>query len=497
MIHLDDITVSLPPGHPRAKTVLQGIKLTIEDGEWIAVTGPNGSGKSTLLKTIAGVCPVSSGRRRVAARAMGSIDAEPGAERTAGPIGCEPKGTRAAVAGKSRSASSGIGLLLQEPDNQFVSSSVRNELLLSVELSLGVEERARRFAEAVERFSLAALLDRNPHRISGGEKQRLALATVWLADPGVILLDEPVSYLDPEERERCVAFVRELNRRGATVVWATPGGDDLREATRVVYLEDGRVRFDGPVKKFEEEARVKEFDVLSPGAGELPVTAGRRPAPGDAVVSMRSLSFSYDGAEVIRAANGVVRAGEVIGVAGNNGAGKSTLLSIMAGVLEPSRGTIERKYARAVEKQSGQAEQCVFYLFQSPERLFFAESVLEEVAFGLTSLGVPRREIDERAAEALMRVGLDPGLFLDRSPFSLSLGEMRRLAFAITFALSPKLLFLDEPTSCLDRAGRGVLADLVDALRSRGGTVVVASHDVPYLRAATDRVLTIENGVLR
>jgi len=139
----------------------------------------------------------------------------------------------------------------------------------------------------------------------------------------------------------------------------------------------------------------------------------------------------------------------------------------------------------------------VFYLFQSPERLFFAESVLEEVAFGLTSLGVPRREIDERAAEALMRVGLDPGLFLDRSPFSLSLGEMRRLAFAITFALSPKLLFLDEPVSCLDRAGRGVLADLVDALRSRGGTVVVASHDVPYLRAATDRVLTIENGVLR
>jgi energy-coupling factor transport system ATP-binding protein len=457
MIQLEDITVSLPPGHSRARAVLSGVTLAIDDGEWIAVTGSNGSGKSTLLRTIAGVCPVSSGRIRTAER---------------------------------------VGLLLQEPDNQFVSSTVRNELLLAVELAADPRARAARFSEAVERFSLAALLGRNPHRISGGEKQRLALALVWLAEPRVVLLDEPLSYLDSEESARCAAFVLELHREGVTVVWATPGGSDLREATRVVYLENGRVVFDGPAKTFEDEARTKQFDVLAAEETFAAPAPAVRTAPGESVVSMRSVSFAYDGAEVIGGANADIREREIVGIAGKNGAGKSTLLSIMAGVLEPSRGTIERRYARPVAKGVGQAEQCVFYLFQSPERLFFAETVLEEVAFGLRSLGVPHREVGERVADALARAGLDPRLFLDRMPFSLSLGEMRRVAFAISYALAPKLLLLDEPASCLDRAGRAVLADLVATLRSRGSTVVTASHDARYLRATTDRTLTIENGAL-
>lgn len=457
MIELDGISVSLPARSPRAKTILDRVSLAIRDGEWVAVAGPNGSGKSTLLAAIAGVCPVSSGRARTDGRA---------------------------------------GLLLQEPDNQFLSSSVRNELLLSMDPSIDGRVRDERFSDAVERFALGSFLDRNPHRISGGEKQRLALATVWLADPRVVLLDEPLSYLDPEESAKCVAFVRDLHRRGVTVVWATPGGDDLREADRVVYLEQGRVRFDGPVDDFEAEARARGFDIIAPGEGE-PTAPGERPAAGGAVVSMRSVSFGYGEHEVIRGASADVLEREVLGIAGKNGAGKSTLLSLASGVLDPSRGTIERRYMRAVSKGSeGAAEQNVFYLFQSPERLFFAESVLEEVAFGLTSLGVPRGEIGKRAADALERVGLDPSVFLDRSPFSLSLGEMRRAAFAMTWALSPKVLFLDEPASCLDRAGRAVLADLIASLRSRGGTIVAASHDARYLRAATDRILTIENGVI-
>jgi len=456
MIELDGITVSLPARSPRAKTILDSISLAIRDGEWVAVTGPNGSGKSTLLAAMAGVCPVSAGRLRTEGK---------------------------------------VGLLLQEPDNQFVSSSVRNELLLSMDPSLDRRAREARLTEAAERFSLGAFLERNPHRISGGEKQRLALATVWLAEPRVVLLDEPVSYLDPEETARTVAFVRDLHRDGVTVVWATPGGEDLREASRVIYLEQGRVLFDGSVERFEEEARARGFDVLPAGECE-PASARERPAAGGAVVSLRSVSFGYGDHEVIRGADADILEREVLGIAGKNGAGKSTLLSLASGVLEPSRGTVERRYARAVTRKPGGAEQNVFYLFQSPERLFFAESVLEEVAFGLSSLGVPRVESEGRAAEALTLAGLDPGEFLDRSPFSLSLGEMRRAAFAMAYALSPKVLFLDEPASCLDRAGRAVLAGLVAALRSRGSTIVTASHDARYLRATTDRVLTIREGGL-
>jgi energy-coupling factor transport system ATP-binding protein len=455
MIELDGISVSLPARGARAKTILDNISLSVRDGEWVAVTGPNGSGKSTLLAAIGGVCPVASGRLRAEGR---------------------------------------VGIVLQEPDNQFVASSVRNELLIGMDPSLDGRAREARSAEAVDRFSLGSILDRNPHRISGGEKQRLALATVWLAEPRILLLDEPVSYLDPEETARCVAFVRSLHRSGVTVVWATPGGSDLREAERVVYLERGRVTYDGPPDAFEREARAGKYESLDPDEEEKREPR-ERPAPGGAVVALREASFGYDGARVLREASAEILEREVLGIAGKNGAGKSTLLSLASGVLEPSSGTIERRYARAVSRtRGGVAEQNVFYLFQSPERLFFAESVLEEIAFGLASLGVARGEIAGRASEALSLVGLDPGVFLDRLPFSLSLGEMRRVAFAMAYALSPKVLFLDEPASCLDRAGRAVLFDLVSALRARGSTVVTASHDARYLRATADRVLTIKNG---
>jgi energy-coupling factor transport system ATP-binding protein len=456
MIELVDVTVDLPPGSPQARTVLKNITLRIEDGEWVAVTGANGSGKSTLLMTLSGLCRPASGRLRI-------------------------DGARPA------------GLLLQEPDNQFVAQSIRTELALSLNPSLDARTRRDRIDAAVERFSMGPLLDRNPHRISGGEKQRLALATVWLQDPRLILLDEPAAYLDPEEKARSVAFVRELNREGMTVVWATPGGDDLLEAKRVLYLSGGQLAFDGAAPDFAEAARARGLDVVLPGEIALPPRGSGAFAPGEQVISMRSLAFSYGDLRVFDGLSGEVRESEIVGIAGRNGAGKSTLLSLMGGVFEPSGGSIERRYEKAVSRRGGRGTQQIFYLFQSPERLFFAETVSDEVAFGLASLGVPRGDIGGRVSKALAAVGLDPAVFLERSPFSLSLGEMRRLAFAMAIALEPKLLLLDEPASCLDRAGRRVLVELAGGLASRGGSVVVASHDVAGLREMADRCLMIDD----
>ncbi len=459
MIELENVSVELPPGRPQASTVLRNITLAIADGEWLAVTGPNGSGKSTLLRALAGLFRPSSGRVRSGGAAS-------------------------------------VGLLLQEPDNQFVAQSVRTELTLSLDPSLDGRARRERVDAGIERFELDRLLDRNPHRISGGEKQRLALATIWLSDPEVILLDEPASYLDEEERARSVAFVRELNREGVTVVWATPGGADLLEAGRVVYLSGGEIAFDGAPAEFTEAARANGFDVLLPGADAPPARERDADPPGEPVISMTSLAFSYGDLPVLHDVSGELREGEAVGIAGKNGSGKSTLLSIMGGILDPSGGSIERRYEKAVSRIAGRRVQQVFYLFQSPERLFFAETVLEEVAFGLASLGVPRSEIPKRASRALAGVGLDPGTFLARSPVSLSLGEMRRLAFALASALEPKLLLLDEPASCLDRAGHEVLHGIVEETRSRRGTVVIASHDRSHLLAVTDRRLTIVSGTL-
>ncbi len=182
-----------------------------------------------------------------------------------------------------------------------------------------------------------------------------------------------------------------------------------------------------------------------------------------------------------------VRAGECLGVAGANGAGKSTLLLLAGGALQPARGRVERRAA-------GPGGEGVLYLPQNPERLFFTESVRDEIAFGLRRRGQSRQDASARADDALRAVDLDPAVFAERSPFQLSVGEMRRVALAIAESLAPRLLLLDEPASGLDAAGRRVLADLIAARTAAGAAVVLASHDPKDLLGVCDRVVTIGNG---
>jgi energy-coupling factor transporter ATP-binding protein EcfA2 len=505
MIALRDVSVTLPPGSRDPKTVLQSVSMEITSGEWVALLGPNGSGKTTLLHTIAGLIPASSGR-------VESV----GVSREAG-----------------RTPS--VSLLLQEPDNQFVTSCVRHELLLSVPAGLTREDTNRRVEQAVERFGLAAFTGRNPHRLSGGEKQRLALATVWLQDPDVLLLDEPTAYLDDEAAVLCREFAEEARRAGVTIVWATPGGGELLHADRIFGLDGGRMRFTGtldrlyawapgaayeyvrpPVRALAEEIADSMAD--SETAGRLLATAGESttglaeritatlPAAAsgvqgagaaaekrgevDTVVRFSGVGFGYDGTPVIRGLELSVGRGVCVGLAGRNGAGKSTVLGLASGVYAPSAGTVDRLYARIAERE----RQNVFYLFQNPERLFFAETVSEELLFGLERLGLPRDERERRSAGSLEAVGLDPASFLDRAPLTLSLGEMRRVAFAIALSLDPEFLLLDEPTSCLDPGGRSVLERILGDRRNRGKTTLVASHDASFLAGVCDRMVWLRDG---
>ena len=448
MITLRDATVTYGD---ESRPALDGVSLRVERGDWIGVVGDNGSGKTTLLAAIAGVTPLARGAR----------ESDP----------------------EVRTA-----LLLQEPDNQFVATTVRHELALSVPADVAEPARGARVTEAIARFELDRLLDRNPHRLSGGEKQRLACATVWLEDPHVLLLDEPLAYLDAAARARVVGFVREMNARGVAVVWTTLDEDDLALARRVVTLEHGRL-FDGgtrppsdanPQRAIDNRARgpEREREVVSPQRGL---------AAFDPVVRFESVAFAYHDVPVFSSVDLAVMAGECLGVTGANGAGKSTLLLLAGGALSPTRGRVERRAA-------GTGRDGVLYLPQNPERLFFAESVRDEIAFGLRRRGLAHEGASSRADDALRAVGLDPAVFAGRSPFQLSAGEMRRVALAIAESLAPQLLLLDEPASGLDTVGRRVLADLIAARAAAGAAVILASHDSKDLSGLCDRLVTIENG---
>ncbi len=501
MITLRDVSVTFSDHNSTRTNALENISIDIAAGEWISLIGPNGSGKTTLLHAVAGLVQPSAGEIEYAS-------------------GGRPR----------------VALLFQDPDNQFVTTSVGSELGLSPPAGLTAEENSRLVASAVDRFDLAHLTGRNPHRLSGGEKQRLALATVWLQAPEVLLLDEPSAYLDPEGAVMCRDFVAEMCDGGTTVLWATPGGDEITGAGRIVCLDSGRIVFAGPLEELIGWSQVSDFDFVKPplwdiaervneavggalsgdkintrvvsspealaariaevvgsvGEDDAPDFQGESPAgqETDSVVELKSVDFGYDGNPVLKNVDFRLDTTECVGLAGPNGAGKSSLLGLLAGVHKPTAGSFEYKFKNITDG----SRQNIFYLFQSPEQLFFAESVAEEISFGLERLGLAAEERKRRSAEALGRVGLDPAVYLPREPLTLSPGEMRRVAFAIALALEPAFLLLDEPSSCLDPAGRRILDSVISDRRESGKTTVVASHDVSFLTEVCDRVVWLRDG---
>ncbi|NIM19991.1 MAG: ATP-binding cassette domain-containing protein [Candidatus Latescibacteria bacterium] len=529
MISLENVTVSLPRGKPQAKTILKDITLSIETGERVLILGGNGSGKTTLLQAVAGLIPLDSGTVTFS-RCEESCSEYP--------------------------ATPSIALLLQEPDNQFVASSVRNELLLSAKsgMKLHGPNRGDAIRNAIEMFELEGILDRNPHRLSGGEKQRLAFATVWLAAPDILLLDEPTSYLDRRSRKRCYEFVESLNAGGVTILWAAPGGEDLVQSDMTVWIDKGKLRYvgssnhlfsqehdclstlippplvalssslsrelgsrdrfrervsnqRGTLMKWNGRLRIqtiaKELIDLVDSAHEIKADGSmkyekirpgphlsRASKPDQEVLAFENASFAYDTCEAIHGATFQIPSGQCMGVCGPNGSGKSTILSLASGVLEPTSGRVRRLGMGELDA----GEKRIFHLFQSPERMFFAETVFEELAFGLKYLFGEKDRMDDIVSHALSQSGLTPQSVLDRSPFSLSFGEMRRLAFAVCVSLRPKLLLLDEPTACLDVPGKEVLRGILDRFLSKGGTALVASHDVDFLCEICGRLVYLDQG---
>jgi energy-coupling factor transporter ATP-binding protein EcfA2 len=197
------------------------------------------------------------------------------------------------------------------------------------------------------------------------------------------------------------------------------------------------------------------------------------------------VAFDYDGRAVFDGLDLSVGRGECLGVTGANGTGKSTLLLLAGGALAPGGGRVWREPSPP-GRGGG-----VFFMPQSPERMFFAESVLEELSFGLRRLGITGDEAERRAESAIDAVGLDPARVLARQPFDLSYGEMRRVAFAVAGVLEPSLLLLDEPTACLDPDGVTLFYRLLARYRRAGTTVIIASHD-PRAIAACDRVVSLD-----
>lgn len=491
MITFEGVTYA----YPETQTpVLDDLHLEIREGDFVLVVGPSGSGKSTLLRCLNGLVPHFYG---------GEIG---GAIRVAGrdPIRSQP-----------RQMSSAVGFVFQDPESQFVMDTVENELAFGMENhNLPQTLMRKRVEEVLDQLNIVDLRDRRISTLSGGEKQRVAIASVLTLQPQILVLDEPTSQLDPQAAEEVLTALRRLNLDlGLTIVLSEHRLERVVQyADRMVYLPAAG---EAPIQGVPEEV-LRRTDLVPPlvalgkalGWSPLPFTikeARRKardlalePPPamdkeaaasdGPLDVVVRDLWFAYDGQMVLRGLDLEIRRGECVAIMGRNGSGKTTLLKHLVGMLEPERGSVRVRDMDTAHTPLEEIIRVVGYVPQNPDALLFAETVEEEVAFTRRNHDLPL----QGSRELLRKLGLAE--VARRYPRDLSVGERQRVALASILAAEPDIILLDEPTRGLDYAQKEALGDYLRRERAAGHTVLLSTHDVELVASAVDRVLILGEG---
>ena len=405
-----------------------------------------------------------------------------------------------------------MGLVFQDPDSQLVMERVEDDIAFGLE-SRGWSPAAMRarVPEALAEVGLEGLERRRTGRLSGGQQQRLALAGALAPGPGILVLDEPTANLDPPAARAFAARLAALRQaRSVTIVLVEHRVDIAWGLADVVLAlgPDGHPIDVGPPADVLARSRDRLLaagawlpDEVSPGAGGGSTGAGRDdgtgrdapaaldPATTSAVVTARGLSFAYDdGVDVVRAVDLALVSGERVALVGTNGSGKSTLARLLVGLLRPGTGEVRLSGLDPALLPPARLARHAAYVFQDPEQQFVTLRVRDEVMLGLDEAG--RRE-----AEALMdRIDLPLGAFGDRSPYTLSGGEQRRLSLATALVRHPAVLVLDEPTFGQDRRGHEALVEILAERVDAGAAVLAATHDERFIAAFARRIVRLEAG---
>jgi energy-coupling factor transport system ATP-binding protein len=434
----DRLTFTYPEAGAPA---LRNVSLEIESGEVVAVLGPSGSGKSTLLRAFAGLVPHFHG-----GRFEGCVEIAGRDTRTVRPA--ELAGTVASV--------------FQDPEEQIVLSQVIREVAFGLEnVGTAPEKILVRAREALAAVGSEHLADRAVAELSGGELQRVCLASAVALRPKLLLLDEPTSQLDPAAAEAFLEHVAGLDI--AVLVSDHRPRRILEHADRVLFLDGGRVLVDAVMPAAVDWLRENRPIWLGLS------TNGRATGQSERVCRLNGVQFAYRaGPPVVDHVDLELRRGEIVALAGANGTGKTTIAKLAAGLLAPDSGTVELRGRAAM-------------LLQDPTRYCIRERADEEVAVGVQGDRA-------RARAALATLGL-AGMEA-RHPRDLSSGERERLALASVLVIDPDLLVLDEPTRGVDPQRKAELAELLHAGAARRATLVV-THDEDFARAVADRSITI------
>ena len=387
-----------------------------------------------------------------------------------------------------------VGVVFQDPSAQLVMERVEDDVAFGLENRQWPRDEMRaRVPDALAAVGLAGFEHRRSRHLSGGEQQRLALAGVMAARPGVLVLDEPTANLDPAGTAAFFERIRALREERSTTIvliehrvehaWpladvilalgASGGPIDSGPAGEVTERSAAAMHDAGIWLPADVEARVA--GVAAPQAD---VPRDRAQTVGAEVVRATDVRFAFDRRTepVVRDITMRAAAGERIALVGPNGSGKTTLARLLVGLLRPDAGAIELLGADPSRLPPRALAERAAYVFQEPERQFLADRVADEVRLGLH--GSALDDVDP----LMERLGLPLVAFGDRSPYRLSGGEQRRLSLASALVLDPAVLVLDEPTFGQDRLGYEALLSILGERLSTGACLIAATHDERFVR---------------
>ena len=529
IIELKDVSFSYADS---ARPALGHVSLAVTEGDFVGVIGPSGAGKSTLASVMSGAIPHHFTGQLFGATLIGGQDT------------CDITLT---------DISRIVGSVLQDIDAQMVASVVEDEMLFGLE-NFGVPhaEIEERISQTLATVGISDLRDREIATLSGGQKQKVAIAAILALAPRVLVLDEPTAALDPASSTLVFETLRQVNElAGITIVVIEQKVALLSKyCRRVLVMNEGALAFDGePHEVFSHAAELRAMGVDSPrvarmanslaqrgiiAAGTAPclnvaeakelvaglvsghtsaadgaqadeknvllaARAGSRHVPAarphaegaQPVVELSGVNFAYpNGGASVNDLEMAVYPGELVGIVGQNGAGKTTLTKLLNGLLRPASGTVRIAGMDTRDvPTSAIAARCAT-LFQNPDRQICKDTVLEEVAFGLTLHGVSEEEARRRAAAAAERFGLP----LDESPFSLSRGQRQMVALASVVVLDPEVVLLDEPTSGLDYRECMTVMETVREMAERGCAVIMVCHDMEVVSDFAERLVVMASG---
>ena len=452
---------------------LRGIDMTVQTGEFVLLTGRSGCGKTTLIRSLNGLIP-----HFYPGEIQGDLVMD----------------GRSLLEMKPAQLAGRVGTVFQDPRSQFFMTDTTRELAFGCEnMGLPREKTIDRIAKAAKDLELADYLNRSIFALSSGEKQQIAIGSVYALSPKVYIFDEPSANLDYAATKRLAEIMGKLKRDGYTIFVVEHRFYYLRDLIdRAFLIQNGKIEQEFTKKQFcslPEETRISYgLRTAYPERDAEHYQETEHAASSPHLLTVHDLAFAYKkGPDVFRNISFEAHGGDVIGILGHNGAGKTTLLSILTGLLKQQEGEITFDGKKLTPRQ----RRALSYLvMQDTDYQLFASSVEEELSLGI------REDCKEKVNATLEALELSE--YREQHPAALSGGQKQRVTIGAAIVKDSPVIYFDEPTSGLDYDSMVRVSRLIEKLSASGVIVFVVSHDFEFIvRTCTEVVQLDEHGAIQ